>query len=153
MVDIIRAGYDALIRAPTKTITFTGASGLGLAGTVVPVWTLSGRVLVHHLMCFCTTTVVSTLNGGNISLGTAANVTAFISETLMGSGTLAANDWWPGAGGTPVGATSDILATAATSPSTVSGSIIINPTTQDITSGVLVFDCFYRPLTSGASLT
>ena len=68
-MDIIRAGYDQLIRAPTKTITFTGGAGAGAVGSAVTIWTISGRVLLERGMSFCSTTLVSTSNTGTIALG------------------------------------------------------------------------------------
>lgn len=148
---VVRAGYDQLIRAPTKTITFTGASGLGLAGVAVPVWTLSGRVLLHYMTAFVSTAVVSTADAGTISLGTASITNKLITATTVGAGTFVANEWWA-AGVSTAGILQDIVNYSFLSAS-CSESIIITPLTQNITSGVLVFDCWYRSLTAGGSLS
>ena len=153
MVDIIRAGYDQLIRAPTKTITFTGGAGAGAVGSAVTIWTLTGRVMLFHITCFCTTTVVSTAGTGTIALGVATTTSAFVSTTTMGAGTLAANDWWNGANSTPAEIGQEILPFSAGAPQTLNESIIITVATNAITSGVLVFDCWYRSLTTGGSLS
>lgn len=143
-------GPGALVRAPTKTIAFTGASGLGLAGVAVPVWTVTGRALLFYMAAFVSETLVSTINLGTIALGTAARTTGLLPATTVGAGELAAGDWWQDGNDPEIAM--GVLTVALGQGATVSANIIISPATQDITDGTLVLDCWYIPLTAGAGL-
>ena len=157
MVEIIRAGYDQLVRAPRKTIAFTGAANLGQAGTAVTVWTITGRVQVLNFPSpFVTEALVSTLNTGTISLGLTNVVAGFLQAATVGSGTFAINDWWVGASDvTPSDGRDIAQAPFNFNPyPPISENIIIDCSTQDITDGTLVFDgLWYRPLTADGALT
>lgn len=149
-MDIIRAGYDQLIRAPTKTITFTGGAGAGAVGSVT-VWTISGRVLIQILPPpFCTTDLTEALATATVSLGVTSSTGFLLGATT--STAIDANEWWDDT--TPaLGIATDIMTRGSSNPVVVSENIIITCATQATNGGVLVFDCWYRPLTAGASLS
>lgn len=145
-----------LVRAPTKTIAFTGASGLGAAGSTTTVYTITGRVKLVYGSIFCTETLVSASNLGTISMGVAADVEAYRAAIVVGAGTIAANDWWGAAGDTMAGLGRDWVTNADAAEAVnafLSQDIIIDCLTQNTTDGTLVIDCWYIPLTAGASLT
>lgn len=145
-----------LVRAPTKTLAFTGAANLGAVASPITIWTITGRMLLIYGTAFCTETVVSTAGTGTIALGNTSIVGRFIAAATMGAGTLALGDWWNQAG-TPAGVSDDWVAsaagTAAYGPQALSENIIVTVATNAITDGTLVFDCYYMPLTAGASLS
>src|SRR3990167_8620134 len=77
----LTAASPTLLRA-TKTVTFTGAAGLGAIGTGT-VFTLTGEVLVVGLVPFCTLNVAVDAGAGiaSIQLGVANNTTFFVAST------------------------------------------------------------------------
>ena len=149
---IDQTGPSALRRAPTKTIAFTGAAGLGAVGDIT-VWTITGRVLVCWLTAFCTENFVSA-GGGTVSLGTATRVTKFIASAT--ATTLNINEWW--VDGTPITEAVNVInqTTNGSDPSqmnvNISSDVIIDVLTANVTDGTLVFDCWYLPVTSNGSL-
>lgn len=147
-------GYDQVLRAPTKTIAFTGAAGLGQVASPVTIWTITGRVLLLHGTAFCTETVVSTGGTGTIALGSASNTGRLISALTVGVGTLAVNEWWSPAN-TQAGVEYEWGSTTSGNGVGwgVAENIIITVATNAITDGTLVFDCWYLPITVGAILT
>ena len=154
-MDIIRAGYDQLIRAPTKTITFTGGAGAGAVGNVT-VWTISGRVLLVSMPpAFCTTLLTESGPTATVSLGTTTSTALIIAPT--NSTLIDANEWWDSEtdGAIIEGSGVELLgAGGLTSGLAISQNIVITCAVTNTNAGVLVFDgCWYRPLTSGASLT
>ena len=127
------------------TIAFTGASGLGLVDVAVPVFTITGRVLVHAMTVFCT----ETLEGATatIALGTTTGASNHIGATTATS--IAANDWW-------IDTTPLEIGTAQIPSSmrdmVLSEDVIITPATATVTNGTLVIDVFYEPITDNGSL-
>lgn len=145
---------DAMLRAPTKTIAFTGAEGLGEAGTAVPVWTTTGRVMLIYMSAYISETLVSASDLGTISLGIVGATTIFTGASTVGSGAGAVGDWWAAGDDDFIpGAAPNLLYNLAMAGVPISANIIISPATQNITDGTLVMDCFYIPLSAGASLT
>lgn len=142
---------SALVRAPDKTITFTGAAGLGAAGGNVTVYTITGRVLlVHFPPPFCTTNLGEAAPTATVSLGTPTNVDDLIGAT--NSVDIDANEWWSSPTSPVAG--DDAELTNTSSIRVLSENIIIACATQNTNAGVLVFQgLYYIPLTAGASLT
>ena len=142
------------VRRATKTIAFTGAAGLGAVGTVT-VFTITGRVYIEPIVCFCTETLEEAGATATIALGVADDTDAFIGQ--VNATTVALNDWWTAAVSLPGAVTSGAAAgSGATTSShwkTVSGNIIITVGAQNVTNGTLIFDCFYTPLTDDGALT
>lgn len=66
----------------TKTVTFTGASGLGATGTATTFFTVTGQVLIALMVPFCTDDL--TEDGGGDStliLGVTGSTALFIAAT------------------------------------------------------------------------
>lgn len=144
------------LRAPTKTLAFTGAANLGQAATASTIWTITGRVLLIYGTTFCTETLVSTVNLGVLRLGVASSTNGFLTQTTIGAGTISVNAWWGDQQVTPGMSTDWVMNAngggAWGGPIVISQNIILSADTQDITDGTLVFDCYYMPLTAGGSL-
>ena len=143
-----------LVRAPDKTITFTGASGLGQAGTNVTVYTITGRVLIVYFPPpFCTTLLTEAAPTATVSLGTTTTVALFIGATT--STLIDVNEWWDDTadGNILQGSGSDLVGNGIAAPGVISENIVIACATQNTNAGVLVFQgLMYIPLTAGASL-
>ena len=129
------------------TITFDGTSGKGLAGTVVPVFTTVGKVLVHYITAFCTTLLDQAAATAQVSLGTTSQVIRFVAAT--NSIDIDQNEWW--VTGTPT--VGSIDTPDACQNVLVSENIIINPTTQNTNAGVLVVDCEFEPISDDGALS
>jgi hypothetical protein len=140
-------------RHSTKTITFTGAAGLGAVGTVT-VFTCTGRSIIHAITAFCTEDLVGNL--ATIELGTATTSNDFVVQTTAEG--IDVNKWWgdatPSAGSIliKIPATGADGIGAAQSFKTISSDIIATIATADVTDGTIVFDVIYTPLTDGARL-
>lgn len=136
----------------SKTITWTGASGLGLNGTtttfftvsggLVAIYAISGRVTTNHTV----SNVLATL-----SMGVVGQTALFIPLTVVlnVTGLLTTTPIWvsttPTAGG--------ILLPAITQNNVISANIIGSVAgTGNITAGVLEMNVIWQPLTPGATL-
>src|SRR3972149_1135501 len=118
-----------------KTITFTGASGLGQVSVAVPLFTLSGRIRIAHLSVFCTLTLVGAT--ATIALGTASLTGGLITATTATN--IVTNRWW-----------NDLLndtgiqqESANSIDVLLSESIIATIGTAGVTGGTLVIDVSY----------
>lgn len=140
-------------RHSTKTITFDGTAGGGAAGTEVTVFTITGRVHVCEIGAFCTTDLTTT-GAATIELGVTADTDAFIAQTV--ATTIDANEWWasatPNAGAATQGQNPNAGATTAAMDKFASTNIVLTIGTADVSTGVIVFDVIYDPLTDGARL-
>lgn len=133
-------------RHSTKTITFTGAADAGAQGNL-PIFTVTGRVLVHALAAHTTANAAS---GGaaTISLGVTGATSLFIAATAYTELVTTKPVWseTTGAAGgikMPSTITRDII---------VAANIVGTISAADITGGTIVFDVIYTPLTDGARL-
>ena len=137
------------LRHVRKTITFTGAAGAGAVGTIT-LFTITGRVRLDRMSAFCTVSLVSTGGTGKISLGVASSTGALSSNKSADA--IVANDWFTGAS-VAAGISTDILYSSFTvDVYLLSESLILTVGTADITSGTLVFDAWYRPITDDGAL-
>ena len=140
-------------RHSTKTITFTGAAGAGAAGTVT-VFTITGRVFIHQITAFCTTLLTAT-GAATLSFGTAGDIDAFIAITTATD--IDANEWW-GTSTPAVDSYSPVVGAATGGYTTqqerkwLSNNAILTVATADVSTGAIVFDVIYTPLTDGARL-
>lgn len=123
-----------------KTVTFAGTAGTGATGTAVPVFTVTGEVLVVALVPFCTTLLTEAAPTAVISLGVTGATALFIANT--NSVDIDANEFWvdttPDANG--------IALPAALKDIVITDNIIVTPATQNTTAGVIRFDLVYIPL-------
>ncbi|KKN32291.1 hypothetical protein LCGC14_0815330 [marine sediment metagenome] len=140
----LSSGVNNITRT-AKTITFTGGAALGVAGTAVPIFTVTGEVLIVILTAFCTSDLTEGGGTAQISLGVVGNVTLFVSAGQPID--IDVNEYWTtanpsAAGGIAVpAAMKDILL--------INGAdIIADPTTDDTTGGVIDFMTLWRPVSA-----
>lgn len=128
-----------------KTITFDGTAGLGLAGTAVPIFTVTGEVLIAYLAAFCATSLTEGGATAQISLGVVGNVTLFVAagEPID----IDANEFWTVADPTAVGG---VAVPAAMKEILIANgaNIVADPTVDDTTGGVIEFTAYWRPVSS-----
>jgi hypothetical protein len=139
-VSIAISGGQQLAR---KTVAFTGAAGLGAAGTVA-LFTQTGQVLVDLFAVYCSESLVG---AATLEFGTAADTDRFIAQ-VAATTTVDAGDWIDdGAGATPAGATQYTSAYYA-----IDEDIIATVGAADITDGTISIFVLWRPLSAGATL-
>lgn len=137
------------LRHVRKTITFTGGAGAGAVGTIT-LFTITGRVRLDRMSAFCTASLVSTGGTGTISLGVASSTGGLSSNKSADA--IVANDWFTGVG-VAAGISTDILYSSFTvDVYLLSESLILTVGTANVTSGTLVFDVWYRPITDDGAL-
>lgn len=128
----------------TKTVAFTGAANLGAVGNV-PIFTVTGDVLVAVLTAFCTETLVGAT--ATLALGVTGSTSFFIGATTATD--IAANDIWVDT--TPT-ETNALAVPAGFKDIFVTDNIVGTVATAAITDGTIRFDCYYMPLSAGSSL-
>ena len=141
-MDITRS--PSKIRTTRKTITFTGAAGVGEAGTAVTVYSVVGNIYLHALICYCTTLLTESGATATVSLGTASQVTRFIGNT--NSVEIDANEIWVST--TPTVGSIDLPDAMQSVVITNGDDIIVNPLTTNTTGGVLQFVMFWEPVST-----
>lgn len=128
-----------------KTVTFTGASGLGAAGAV-SLFTITGRVQILSIVPYCSTLLTETGGTATIALGITGSTSLFVAAT--GAIGIDAGEFWidtsPDAAGIAIPAACQNIAIAA--------DIIATVATATIDAGVIAFDVWYRPLTADGLL-
>lgn len=134
------AVVESLPRKSLVTVTLTGAAGLGAVGAV-PIFTITGEVLIERLVPYCTVDLVSA-GGGTLALGVTGSTALFIAAT---TGTdIDAADFWVDATPDPNG----IALPAAMKDIIVTDNIIGTVATADITAGAIRFAVYWRPLST-----
>jgi hypothetical protein len=139
-----------------KTVTFTGASGLGLDNVNVVLFTVTGRVLISAIAAHCTTNLTESGATANMTMGTVTNPSRFYSTITAGVTALDAGEWWVSAGA-PVAGSIDLISASAGATDQVgilaSENIVILPSGGvNINGGVLDIYCIWEPLSAGATL-
>ena len=129
----------------TKTITFTGAASLGAVGAV-PIFTLSGQVLVTRITGFVLTDLAGAT--ATLALGVTGSTSLFIGATTATSMLAAAPIW---VSTTPTATA--IALPAGVQNFVIAANIIGTVATAAVSSGVLRIDVEYIPLSAGGSLT
>lgn len=124
-----------------KTITFTGAAGLGAIGSVA-VGTVTGSILLTHGAIRCTTLLASA-GGGTVSAGTTNNVDALVAVTTATD--IDATEFWQDA--TPEAEASPAIVNIA-----ICEDVILNVLVGAITAGVLEIVFYWLPLSDDGNL-
>lgn len=135
----------------TKDVTFTGAAGAGAVGTVA-LYTVTGRVMIWGIVSRCTTDLVSA-GGGTLLLGT-SDTPGFMSndETILATA-CDTGEIWAGGDLNPLAAGVGIGYASNGSPWILEDDdIIITVGTADVTAGVITFDAFWSPFSTGAEI-
>ena len=131
------------LKFTTKTITFTGAANLGAVGNV-PLFTVTGEVLVAIMVPFCTTLLAGAT--ATLALGITGSTALFIAATL---GTdIDANEFWVDITPDPNG----IAVPAALKDIAITDNIVGTVAVADVTSGAIRLDCYWMPLSANSSV-
>ena len=138
---VLRTPGRGLIQRISKTITFTGAAGVGAVGAV-PIWTVTGEVLVIALVPFCTVLLTEAAPTATLALGVTGSTSLFVAAT---TGTaIDANEFWvdtaPDANG--------IALPAALKDIAITDNIIGTVAAQAVDSGAIRFDLLWVALSS-----
>ena len=126
----------------SKSVTFTGASGLGQAATATTFFTVTGQVEIVSIVPFCVLTLVDTSNTATISLGVTGIVELFLAATQ--STLLATDEMWNDT--SP--AEKAIAIPAAFKNIAISDDILVDCLTENTDGGTLRVDLYWRALSS-----
>ena len=133
---------NILTRVPrhfVKTLTFDGTT-VGDVGTDT-VATVTGRVLILHGAATCTTLLAGA--SATVELGTANNTAAIIAQSTATD--IDANEFWKDT-------SPELEVSSALTDIVVNSDIILTVGTAAVTSGVLVFEFLWLPLSTNGNL-
>lgn len=131
------------INVARKTMTYSNAAGSGAVGTVT-LFNVTGEVLVHYLVAFCTVDLTSG-SAAILSTGVTGNVTLFI--PTEGFDQIDANEF--------VASTSipDGYALESTQKDQIIEENIINDVTvAALTGGTIRYTVYYSPISSDGNV-
>jgi hypothetical protein len=134
----------------TKSVTFTGASGLGANGTTTTFFTITGAVHIEHILPYVVTTLTQSAGTPNIALGVTNSTSLFIAATTATA--LTTGEFWTEntGGNTP---DSGVAVPAALKEIAISSNIIVTVGgTNNVNGGVLRIDLYWWPLSLGATV-
>ena len=126
----------------SKTLTFTGAAGLGAVGAV-PLFTITGEVEIVRIVPFCTTLLGEAAPGGaTLALGVTVATTLLIAATTALD--IDANEFWVDITPDPNG----IAIPAALKEIAITDNIIGTVAVAAVNSGVIRFDLLWSPISA-----
>jgi hypothetical protein len=128
----------------TKSITFTGAAGLGAVGNV-PLFTVTGEVEIYRIVPYTVASLTEAAAGSTLALGVTGATALFIAATVVVN--LDIGEFWTEATGAGV-AGAGIALPAALKEIVVTGDIVGTVAVNDCNGGTLRFDVYWRPLSS-----
>jgi hypothetical protein len=131
-------------RLVTKTITFTGAAHLGLSGSAIPLFSVTGNCFIK---VFGVCSVDLTSSGGTLETGIVGNTAALIAQTT--ASTIDAGELWYD--NTPVVGTTAV--TNITERLISDADIIGTVGSADITAGTLKWYLYFLPLEKDATIS
>jgi hypothetical protein len=137
-------GINSEVRQAAKTITFTGAAGLGQVGAV-PIFTVTGQIVVEKIVGYCSVDLISA-GGGSLALGVTGSTALFIAATTATA--IDVGEVW--ISNTPTAA--GIAIPAACKDIAITANIIGTVATGDITAGAINIAVVWRPLSSDGNL-
>lgn len=129
----------------STTVTFTGAANLGAVGAV-PLFTVTGEVLIERIVPFCTVLLTEAGATATLALGVTGSTALFIAA--INAVDIDANEFWTGATPTANG----IAVPAALKDIAITDNIIATVGTQAVDSGAIRFDCWWRPLSGDGNV-
>ena len=143
---------DSTIKHVRKTITFDGSAGSGAVGTIT-VFTITGRVLIHRVLAFCTAGLFggasATLRCGGV-LDTDGLFDQVIATTVDN------NEWWqqanPLRGLVSLDGGHDGGQISSQVQKMTDEDVILSVGTQAIAGGTIIFDVWYEPVTDDGAL-
>lgn len=127
-----------------KTIAFTGAANLGATGAV-PLFTITGKVLIDRIIGVCTEDLASA-GGGTLALGVTGATTLLIAATTA-TGIDNGHLWVSNAPNL-----NGIALPAGLLNIAIAQNIIGTVGTSAITDGTIVIDVWYTPITDDGKL-
>jgi hypothetical protein len=123
----------------TKTVTFTGAAGLGAVGAV-PIFTVTGEIFATLISAYCSTLLTEAGATATLALGVTGSASLLISATNAVD--IDAGEFWvdtaPDANG--------ILVPAALKDTFITDNVIGTVAAQAVNAGVIRFDMYYLPI-------
>jgi len=135
------AGNGARLRQARKAITFDGSAGTGAVGNV-PLFTVTGEVLICFMVPFCTGSLTEAGATATIALGITGSTALFIAATNAVD--IDINEFWvdttPDANG--------IALPAELKDIVITDNIVGTVATQNVNGGSLRIDCFWYALSS-----
>lgn len=134
-------GASGSLRRTSVSVTFTGAANLGAVGAV-PLFTVTGEVLIGVIVPFCTVNLGEAAPTATIALGVTGSTALFIAATT--ATTIDADYFWVDA--TPD--TNGVAVPAALKDIAISDNIIGTVATQAVNAGAIRFDVWWLPLSS-----
>lgn len=143
----MRYGSADFVRHIRKSITYTGATGLGEAATSTTIFTVTGEILVVRLVPFCTTNLGESGATATIALGVTSSTALFIAAT--NSVDIDANEFWVSTTPTANG----IALPAAMKDIVITDNILTTHAVTNTNAGVLRFELFWTALSVDASVT
>ena len=138
-------GASPLLRIVRKTITYTGATNLGEAGSNVTIFTVTGQIHVVVLVPYCTVNLTESGVTATITLGTASTTNLFIAAT--NSVDIDANDVWTALAPT----TRSLAIPAALKDIAVNDNIVNACAVTNTNGGAIQYTLVYYPLSAGAT--
>jgi len=143
------------LRHVRKTIAFDGSANNGNLGDDVPVFTITGRVMIERWTAYCSEDLVSAAGAATrLQMGVTSNTSAITGGTQTFISDFATNRWWNGR----EEAVAQGYAESANIPrfATIDENVVLNVFDNgggaDVTDGTLVIDCWYRPITDNGAL-
>jgi hypothetical protein len=134
-------------RRSQKILTFNGLAGTGqFASPTVPIFTVTGKILVVAFVPSCTVDLVSA-GGGTLLLGVVGSTSLFLGATTATA--IDVGEFWINA--TPVAA--GVALPAGFKDILVAANIVGTVGTADITAGVIQFDLLWLPLAKNAEVS
>ena len=133
------------LRYVSKSITFNGAAGTGAVGAV-PIFTVTGEVLICVLVPFCTTDLTEGAPTATLALGVTGSTSLFLAATTATA--IDANEFWI----TTTPPANGFALPAAFKDIAITDNIIGTVATQSVASGVIRFDLWYLPLSSNGGV-
>lgn len=129
----------------TKTITFTGAAGLGAVGAV-PLFNVTGLVLVEKIIPVCSADLTEAAATATLALGVTGSTALFIAATTATA--IDVGEYWltttPGAVG--------LALPAALTNIVIAANIIGTVAAQAVNGGTLRFLVHWRPISEDGNL-
>lgn len=139
-------GTNDVLRT-SKTVTFTGAANLGEVGAV-PIYTVTGEVLVVALIPYCTVNLTEAApTGATLLLGVTGDTDLFIASTAATA--IGAGEFWVSATPTANG----IAVPAGLKDIVITDNIIGTVGTANVDGGAIRFDLYYAPLSSDGNVS
>lgn len=135
----------AAVRSVTKSITFTGAANLGAVGAV-PLYTVTGEVLVVALIPRCETNLGEAAATATLALGVTGSTSLFIGATNAVD--IDADEFWVDTSPDAAG----VALPAALKDIAITADIIGTVAAQAVNAGVLEFVLYWLPLSADANV-